>query len=308
MTVICHLGFKKISETIKNNNYANIADFIYFRTHKSHYVDGNNNRYFLLPNIDHIVKNCNVAARTAYRAIKYLCQSGFIQKVRKRCSDCGVRSMYYLTKKYTELMTGIEKSLSVKKLPKQAKKLTQPLFYADSAILASSDSANLASSYIIEDIEKEYNNNTQSKNYNPKADFKNNLTVNFDFRKYGYDSFECEAVVKLHKTNNQLKAIQIIIENNINKINTDTFQNFINNEENQSQASDFRDLVEMAYRHARIETTETQKPVNADIEEPKQDFDLEDIALRIIDKHPTADLDSVKNKLLELNTSFDFDS
>ena len=101
---------------------------------------------------------------------------------------------------------------------------------------------------------KENNNNTHTKDYNPKADFENNLNVTFDFRKYGFGSFECEDVVKIQKTNNQLKAIEIIIENNIDKINSDTFQNFINDEENQSQASDFRDLVEMAYRHAMIKT------------------------------------------------------
>ncbi|MED7789620.1 helix-turn-helix domain-containing protein [Francisella sp. 19X1-34] len=114
MSTLFHKGNKILRSEIKNNNFANIADFLYFRIQISKYKDKEGNTFFLLPNVEYLVEETGIKKRTCERAISELVKRGFISKTRTRCYDGAVRLKIFITNKFINLMNNIN-SLTEKK-------------------------------------------------------------------------------------------------------------------------------------------------------------------------------------------------
>jgi len=194
MPTIFHAGRKLLRQHIPNHSYAEIADFLYFRTHKSKYLDENGKRFFLLPNIDYIVDELGFKKRTCEKALSILEKTGFIKKSKTKCYDGAVRLQIFVADKLKNIMAAID-NLKDSKLEtnKSTQNTFKPICDIDSAPVADSDSAEFAESYIKENKVKEDNNY----NYNQElevieestsSEVKSvNFVFSFDLDKYNED-------------------------------------------------------------------------------------------------------------------------
>lgn len=157
MATLFHEGRKILRAEIKNNNYADIADFLYFRIQVSKYKDQNNNTFFLLPNINYLVEHCGISERTCYRALQVLDKNGFISKSKIKCYDGAVRIKIFITNKFKQLMISISNLINMNKV-----KETQNNEYPNNNInirdVAKSDPVKVAESIIKEEDIKDNNN------------------------------------------------------------------------------------------------------------------------------------------------------
>ncbi|WP_150466094.1 hypothetical protein [Francisella sp. SYW-2] len=173
MATLFHEGRKVLRAEIKNNNYADIADFIYFRIQVSKYKDDKDNTFFLLPNIDYLVKETGISKRTCERALQELVKNDFISKAKLKCYDGAVRIKIFITNKFKQLMLSIS-NLVTKNNSKNEANDQVDLNENISENVAESDSVNLAESIIKEEDYKKDNNINNDK-------YDNVINVNFYF-------------------------------------------------------------------------------------------------------------------------------
>ncbi|WP_203368756.1 hypothetical protein [Cysteiniphilum marinum] len=254
MSTIFHEGHQVLVQHIGNNNQAVIADLLYFRITGSSYQE-NGEAFFLMPNINHLVKYTNLSKRVCQRALIALEQNNWIKRIKTRCLDGAVRTKVFITDKLKKAMLAIDNLKNSKIAANTSKTAVKPSFYADCAKMALSDSTKLAKSYIKEKKEKEINNTQDSslEDYSLMA-HENDLTVKtviFDFSKYDLENFTCEAAIYDELTAKQKEAVSIITFNSTNTIDLDVFRESIDNKANKAYASDFKHLVSIAYREAK---------------------------------------------------------
>ncbi|MCF6777586.1 hypothetical protein L3V83_13535 [Thiotrichales bacterium 19X7-9] len=161
-----------LTEMDINHNYAEIADFLFFRANRSKYIE-NGKPYFLLPNVQHIIDHTCFKETVVRNALFYLKSTGWIESVRVRCHDGAVRTKIFITEKFKHLMAQIE-SLKINSNPtvneiineenyetKSSNQASNPDSVksnnSDSMDSNSSDSMDSAESYIIDNIKKENN-------------------------------------------------------------------------------------------------------------------------------------------------------
>ena len=252
MSTIFHEGHQVLVQHIGNNNYAAIADLLYFRITGSSYQE-NGESFFLMPNINHLVRYTNLSKRVCQRALIALEQNDWIKRIKIRCLDGAVRTKVFITDKLKKTMLSIDKLKTSKVAANSPKTAVKPSFHADSAKMALSDSANLARSYIKE--KKEINNTQDSllEDYSliVHENFSTVKTVIFDFSKYDLESFTCEAAIHDELTQKQKEAVSIITLNSTNTIDLDVFKEAFANTANKAYANDFKHLVSLAYREAK---------------------------------------------------------
>ena len=213
MPTIFHAGRKLLRQHISNHSYAEIADFLYFRTHKSKYLDENGKRFFLLPNVDYIVDELGFKKRTCERALHILEKTGYISKFKKKCFDGAVRLQIFISDKLADLMLlvdNLKKQQESKVKTKES--IANTIYNNDSASVAESDSADLADSYIKENIIKEDNNYNQNqelevieKTTSPEVKSVN-FVFSYDLDKYNED---VEAYVSELATKHSLDGSQL---------------------------------------------------------------------------------------------------
>ncbi|WP_119327736.1 hypothetical protein [Cysteiniphilum halobium] len=254
MSTIFHEGHQVLVQHIGNNNQATIADLLYFRITGSSYQE-NGEAFFLMPNINHLVKYTNLSKRVCQRALIALEKNDWIKRIKTRCLDGAVRTKVFITDKLKKAMLAIDNLKTSKVVANSPKTSVKPSFYADCAKMALSDSAKLAKSYIKEKKGKEINNTQDSllEDYSFAA-HENYLTVKtviFNFSKYDLGDFTCESAINNELTARQKEAVYIIILNNTNTIDLNVFREAITNKENKAHASDFKHLVSLAYREAK---------------------------------------------------------
>ncbi|MDC0535852.1 hypothetical protein OAO18_08605, partial [Francisellaceae bacterium] len=107
MSTIFHEGRKVLRQEIGNPNYAEIADFLYFRENVSKYTDSDNNRFFLLPNVEYISNEIGFGKTLVSTALTKLEDKEFIKKVKHKCYDGAVRIKIYITDKFKGIMRQI---------------------------------------------------------------------------------------------------------------------------------------------------------------------------------------------------------
>ena len=192
MATVFHEGRKVLRTEIKNNNFANIADFLYFRIQISKYKDKSNNIFFLLPNIEYLVKETGLSKRTCERALQYLEKSDFISKARTRCYDGAVRLKIFITKKFKQIMDSISKLVNKKVSKNYTSNISKQDIISldnhnsDSVNMADSDSVNMADSIIkVEDIKEDNNINS-----NIDIEEKQNIVKNVNFSLEDKNTFE----------------------------------------------------------------------------------------------------------------------
>ena len=190
MSTIFHEGHQVLVQQIGNNNHAAIADLLYFRITGSSYQE-NGESFFLMPNVNHLVKYTNLSKRVCQRALIALEQNDWIKRIKTRCLDGAVRTKVFITDKLKKTMLAIDNLKTSKTAANSLKTAVKPSVYADCAKMALSDSANLAQSYIKEKKEKEISNNQDSllEDYSDIAheNFLSNQTVKtiiFDFSEF----------------------------------------------------------------------------------------------------------------------------
>ena len=104
MSTIFHEGRKVLRQEIGNANYAEIADFLYFRENVSKYTDKDSNRFFLLPNVEYISKEIGFGKTLVSKALSKLEEKELIKKVKHKCYDGAVRIKIYITDKFKGVM------------------------------------------------------------------------------------------------------------------------------------------------------------------------------------------------------------
>ena len=107
MSTIFHKGRKILRQEIGNANYAEIADFLYFRENISKYTDEENNKFFLLPNMEYISNEVGFGKTLVSKALSSLEEKNFIKKVKHKCFDGAVRIKIYITEKFKIIMQQI---------------------------------------------------------------------------------------------------------------------------------------------------------------------------------------------------------
>jgi len=189
MPTIFHAGRKLLRQHISNHSYAEIADFLYFRTHKSKYLDENGKRFFLLPNVDYIVDELGFGKSICKRSLKALESKGFIIRSKTKCYDGAVRLQIFIADKLQDLMTSID-DLKNKKENKRktAEKDSNTLLNIDSSNIDQSEKSNIDQSYIKEN--NNYNNNQEleviEKSTSPEVKSVN-FVFSYDLDKYNED-------------------------------------------------------------------------------------------------------------------------
>jgi predicted transcriptional regulator len=108
MSTIFHKGRKVLRENIGNPNYAEIADFLYFRSQISNYRDSENNYFYLLKNIDYLSEKLGFGHTLIKKALNKLEELNLIKKKRHKCYDGAVRLKIYITSSFKKLMSKIE--------------------------------------------------------------------------------------------------------------------------------------------------------------------------------------------------------
>lgn len=104
MSTIFHEGRKLLRQKIGNANYAEIADFLYFRENISQYADKDSNRFFLLPNIEYLANEIGFGKTLVSNALSKLEEKDFIKKIKHKCYDGAVRLRIYITSKFKDIM------------------------------------------------------------------------------------------------------------------------------------------------------------------------------------------------------------
>jgi DNA-binding MarR family transcriptional regulator len=107
MSTIFHEGRKLLRKEVGNPNYAEIADFLYFRENVSKYTDSDHNRFFLLPNVEYISDEIGFGKTLVSTALTKLEDKDFIKKVKHKCYDGAVRIKIYITDKFKGIMKKI---------------------------------------------------------------------------------------------------------------------------------------------------------------------------------------------------------
>ena len=135
---------KESSKELKNiNNIICISELLRFRVSGTKFVD-DHGKYFLMPNIEHIVEYTGVNKRQSYSILNVLANElKLIKKVKVQCRDYGVRFKIYITKKYINIVSGIEsipkKNVLEKKPSKPCKLAQEPIKHIDLPISGKSD-------------------------------------------------------------------------------------------------------------------------------------------------------------------------
>jgi len=91
MPTILHERRKVLRQDISRHAYAEIADFLYFRTNNSKYINKEGKSFFLLPSVKYIADNLGYSTSTCKRALDFLSGNGYISKSKARCHDGAVR-------------------------------------------------------------------------------------------------------------------------------------------------------------------------------------------------------------------------
>lgn len=157
MSTIFHEGRKVLRERVGNPNYAEIADFLYFREQISNYYDGNKKRFYLLKNIDYLSDEVGFGHTLIKKALKKLEDLCFIKKIRHKCFDGAVRLKIYITSRFKKIMSEIDLlKTSVISVPGYK----EPKFKTDQTQKHLSDQTQKHNSYIKEEDSKSNNINT----------------------------------------------------------------------------------------------------------------------------------------------------
>ena len=135
MSTIFHEGHQVLVQHIGNNNYAAIADLLYFRITGSSYRE-NGESFFLMPNINHLVRYTNLSKRVCQRALIALEQNDWIKRIKIRCVDGAVRTKVFITDKLKKTMLSIDKLKTSKVAANSPKKDVKPSVYDDSVKMA----------------------------------------------------------------------------------------------------------------------------------------------------------------------------
>ena len=108
MSTIFHQGRKLLRLSLNgNHNLAEIADLLHFRISGSSYLTDSGEKYFLLPNINHIAEHTGFGISTCKKSLDALEKKGFIQRIKTKCFDGAVRIKIFLTKKFKSIMLEI---------------------------------------------------------------------------------------------------------------------------------------------------------------------------------------------------------
>ena len=188
MATLFHEGRKILRAEIKNNNYADIADFLYFRIQVSKYKDQDNNTFFLLPNIEYLVKETGISKRTCERALQTLVKNNLISKSKIKCYDGAVRIKIFITNKFKQLMASISNLVANNKTLNKNKEVN-PNINNTATNMAESDSVNMAESIIKEEDIKD-NNNINSIDNTYK-----DIVINVNFSLQDKNTFELAKVL-----------------------------------------------------------------------------------------------------------------
>ncbi|MDC0534963.1 hypothetical protein OAO18_04030 [Francisellaceae bacterium] len=106
MPTIFHEGFKLLRQEVGNPNYAQIADFLFFRYNVSDYTD-KEGTFYLLPNVEHLSTELGFGKTLVKNALKHLEEISFIRKSKLKCYDGAVRTKIHITEDFKSLMETI---------------------------------------------------------------------------------------------------------------------------------------------------------------------------------------------------------
>ena len=159
MSTIFHEGRKVLRQEIGNANYAEIADFLYFRENVSQYTDKDKNKFFLLPNVDYISQEVGFGKTLVSKALSKLEEKALIKKVKHKCYDGAVRIKIYITDKFKSVMHKIALLKSSNNVNAGIPSNDIKTDDSDSPQNAISDSPQKRKSIIKEEDNKRKNNN-----------------------------------------------------------------------------------------------------------------------------------------------------
>ena len=219
MFTLFHEGRKIMVTEIGNHNYAEIADFLFFRVSGSKYIE-NGKRFFLLPNLSHLIEHTGFTETIIKNALSHLKKNNWIITRRKRCVDGAVRSLIFISDKLNDLMALIKNLKTTNQCPNNDSIIDEPKndqnsensSNTDSSKSNQSDSKDSDQSYIKEQSKKEKNNNvnnTESKvvKEQPYQNNVSNVNSDLDFLK-AYESPEynqlCRSIIDLVSEDNQV--------------------------------------------------------------------------------------------------------